>query len=237
MAKNTTLQNLGTGLRLPALLLLAGQVLYIAATLLHAGGDANNHRSIFEIYAHDQIWTAVHLGQFAAMAVLLGGLLSLFAVLDTPDGRSSSLYQCGRAATIAAFVLYGVLQAVDGVALKQVVEAWNSAPVTEKAARFASAEAVRWLEWGVRSYHDFALCLALLAGAFSVSRLRHWVPGLAMHLSAAAYFAQGWLAGSEGFSAAQSNAIVIGWACNLVWMLWLLVMSFRSTSRIISVET
>lgn len=236
MAKDTTPQNLGTELRLPALQLVAGQVLYIAATLLHAGGDANNHQAIFEVYAHDQIWTAVHLGQFAAMAILLGGLLNLFAVLDAAAGRSSWLRQCGCAATIAAFVLYGVLQAIDGVALKQVVEAWNNAPVTEKAARFASAEVVRWLEWGARSYHDFALCLALLAGAFSVSRLQHWAPGLAMYLSAAAYFAQGWLAGSEGFSAAQSNAIVIGWAFNLVWMLWLLATSLRAASTI-SMET
>ena len=42
--------------------------------------------------------------------------------------------------------------AVDGVALKQAVNAWASAPVAEKAARFASAEAIRWIEWGARSY-------------------------------------------------------------------------------------
>jgi len=34
---------------------------------------------------------------------------------------------------------------VDGVALKQAVNAWASAPDAEKAARFASAEAIRWL--------------------------------------------------------------------------------------------
>ena len=48
--------------------------------------------------------------------------------------------------------LYGVVMAVDGVALKQAVNAWASAPVAEKAARFASAEAIRWIEWGARSY-------------------------------------------------------------------------------------
>jgi hypothetical protein len=40
--------------------------------------------------------------------------------------------------------------------------AWTNAPDAEKAARFASAEAVRWVEWGMRSYHNFALGLALL---------------------------------------------------------------------------
>ena len=42
--------------------------------------------------------------------------------------------------TAATLALYGVLQAVDGVALKQAVNAWASAPDAEKATRFASAE-------------------------------------------------------------------------------------------------
>jgi len=46
---------------------------------------------------------------------------------------------------------------VDGVALKQAVDAWASAPDVEKVARFASAEAIPWLEWGVRNYQDFTL--------------------------------------------------------------------------------
>ena len=47
---------------------------------------------------------------------------------------------------IAALALYGVLQAVDGVALKEAVDAGVSAPDAEKAARFGNAETVRWLE-------------------------------------------------------------------------------------------
>jgi len=50
------------------------------------------------------------------------------------------------------------------------VDAWATAPDAEKAARFASAEAIRWLEWGVRSYQDFTLGLALLLAAAAVAR-------------------------------------------------------------------
>ena len=39
---------------------------------------------------------------------------------------------------------------------------------TEKAARFASAEAMRWLGWGARSYYDYALGLALLLIAAAI---------------------------------------------------------------------
>jgi len=62
-----------TSLRLSSMLLLGGQLLYIVVTLFHAGGDANNHHAIFATYAANAIWTAVHLGQFVAMAILLGG--------------------------------------------------------------------------------------------------------------------------------------------------------------------
>jgi len=67
-----------------------------------------------------------------------------------------------------ALALYGVLQAVDGVALKQAVDAWASAPEVEKSVRFASAEAIRWLEWGVRSYQSFMLGVTFLLFAIVI---------------------------------------------------------------------
>ena len=65
-------------LRLPAALLLFGQLLYIVITQFHADGDANNHPAVFAEYADSEIWTPVHLGQFIGMAILLAGLLALF---------------------------------------------------------------------------------------------------------------------------------------------------------------
>src|SRR5215217_6466125 len=149
-----------TSLRLSAWLLLVGQLLYILVTQFHAGGDANNHPAIFAEYAGSGIWTAVHLGQFASMAILLGGLLALLFALDVQAGTARWAGRFGAASSTATLALFGVLQAVDGVALKQAVNAWASAPDAEKAARFASAEAIRWLEWGMRSYQNFALGIA-----------------------------------------------------------------------------
>jgi hypothetical protein len=40
---------------------------------------------------------------------------------------------------------------VDGVGLKQAVNAWASAGDGDKAVRFAAAETVRWLEWAVKA--------------------------------------------------------------------------------------
>src|SRR3954454_15723600 len=133
------------------MLLLAGQLLYIVVTFLHPGGEANDHHDVFAEYADSGSWTVVHLGQFAGMAIFLAGLIALFSALHGP-ARATARF--GAAAATAALALHGALQAVDGVALKQAVTAWAGAPDAEKAARFAGAEAIRWLEWGMRSYHN-----------------------------------------------------------------------------------
>ena len=163
------------------------------------------------------------------MAILLAGLLALFFALDAQAGTARWAGRFGAAAAVATLALYGVVLAVDGVALKQAVNAWASAPDAEKAARFASAEAIRWLEWGMRSYQNFALGLAVLLFAVAVVRTA-WVPrpiAYLMGLSGLTYLVQGWVAGSEGFSQTQTIAIVLAWVLNVAWMIWLVVVAWR----------
>jgi hypothetical protein len=218
-----------TSLRLSATLLLVGQLLYVLVTQFHTGGDANDHPAIFAAYAGSGLWTAVHLGQFTGMAILLAGLLALFFTLDVQAGTARWAGRFGAAAAVVALALYGALQAVDGVANKQADAAWVSAPDAEKAARFASAEAIRWLEWGMRSYQDFALGLALLLFAAAVVRTA-WAPrplAYLMGLSGLTYLAQGWVLGSEGFSPTHTVLIVLAWVLSLAWMIWLVVVAWR----------
>jgi len=217
-----------TSLRISASLLLAGQILYIVVTLFHTGGEANNHLAIFAGYAASDIWTAVHVGQFACMALLLAGLFTLSFALDV-EGAARWAGRFGAALTVAALALYGAVLAVDGVALKQAVNAWASAPDAEKAARFASAEAIRWLEWGMRSYQNFVLGLAVLLFAIAIVRTP-WLPRslvYPMGLSGLAYLVQGWLAGSEGFSHSHEIGIISAEALNIVWMIWLVFVAWR----------
>jgi hypothetical protein len=118
---------------------------------------------------------------------------------------------------------------VDGVANKQVDDAWVAAPAAEKAARFASAEAIRWLEWGARSYQDFARGLALLLLAVAVVRTA-WVArpiAYLMGLSGLTYLVQGWVVGSEGFSGTHTILILLAWALSLAWMIWLILIAWR----------
>jgi hypothetical protein len=118
---------------------------------------------------------------------------------------------------------------VDGVALKQAVDAWAKAPEAEKAARFASAETIRWLEWGTRSYHSFTFGIALIllgAAVASTARLPKAL-GYMMALSGLAYLMQGWVLGAEGFPESNTVLILVGYALLLAWTVWLVVVASR----------
>ncbi|WP_344042665.1 hypothetical protein [Nocardioides panacihumi] len=222
----------GASLRLAARLLLAGQVLFILITQFHAGGDANDHQSIFARYAHSGDWKGVHALQFLTVAIIVAGLVILCAALDARTPTSVAVARVGAVLAVVSLALYGVLQAVDGIGNKQVDHAWTTAGA-DKSARFASAEAMRWLEWGMSSYHAYAMGLALLVVAAGVAGAMPTAPRMIaalMGLSGLAYLAEGWVAGSDGFNSAHSVLIVASWALSLAWMTWL-VMITRSSTR------
>ena len=219
-----------TLLRLSATLLFVGELLSLLVGLLHpAHENPNNHSAAFAEYAASANWTPVHLGQFAGMAVIIAGLLVLFFALNVHAGAAGWAGRFAAVSAVVALALYGVLQAVDGVALKQAVDAWASAPAAEKAARFASAEAIRWLEWAVRSYHSFLFGLALvlfatvIVGTARVPRLI----GYLMGLSGLTYLVQGWILGSEGFSATNTIPQLLAYLFVFAWSIWLLILAWR----------
>jgi hypothetical protein len=216
--------------RLAAVLLLVGVVVTAIAGFLHAeGADANDHQAIFALYAASQSWTAVHLGQFIGMVIITFGLVALFFALDVRSGVGVWLNRFALLSAGTAVALYGVLQAVDGVGLKQAVNAWASAGDGDKAVRFAGAETVRWLEWAVRSYQSFVFGLALLLfGAVIAVTGRISRPiGYLMALSGLCYVAQGWIIGSSGFSSANQIPTLLGIGLILVWTIWLLIAALR----------
>src|SRR5207248_998366 len=217
-------------LRLSATLLFAGELLSLLAGIFHpAREDPNDHKAVFAEYANSAHWTAIHIGQFAGMAVIIAGLLVLFFALNVSAGTPGWANRFGAVSAVVALALYGALQAVDGVALKQAVDARASAPDAEKAARFASAEAIRWLEWGVRSYQSFMLGLTLVLFAIAIiwtARIPRPV-GYLMAMSGVAYISQGCVLGSEGFSATNTSPQLLAYVLMFAWSIWLLVLAWR----------
>jgi hypothetical protein len=218
-------------LRLSATLVFIGEVLFAIVTLFHPDGDANNHPAVFAEYASSASYTALHFVQFVFMAVLLAGLLVLFFALDVRSGALGWVGRFAAVSVVVALALYGVLQAVDGVALKQAVDAWASAPEAQKATRFASAETVRWLEWGINEYQIFMFALALILLATVIvgtARVPRAI-GYLMGLTAIPMLVQSFVVGTEGFSVSwlAGSLSVVALPLMLAWSIWLLIVAWR----------
>lgn len=226
-------------LRLSTALLALGIVVSSVAGVLHTeGGPANDHATVFAAYARSSIWTPVHLGQFVGMALLVAGLLALVQCLKSEAGLGRWVGRFALVSAVGALALYGALQAVDGVALKQAVNAWLVASESEKPVLFAASEAIRWVEWGLRSYHSFVFGLALLLTGTVVVR-SDLVPdpiGYLVGIAGLGYFAQGWIVGSEGFSSANTMPTLITIVALVASVLWLTVFSWRLPGRTASVK-
>ena len=218
-------------LRLSATLVVIGELLFAIVTLFHADGPANNHPVVFAEYARSASWVPVHLGQFVFMAVLLLGLLVLSFALNVRSGALGWVGRFAAVSVVVALALYGVVQAVDGVANKHAVDAWSSAPEAEKAARFASAETMRWLEWGTSSYQTFMFALALILLATVIvwtARVPRAI-GYLMGLAAIPMLVQSQVVGTEGFAVplVAGSLSVVGLPLMLAWSIWLLIVAWR----------
>ena len=130
---------------------------------------------------------------------------------------------------MVTIALTGVLQAVDGVALKAAADAWLAAPLADQGARLAATEAVRWLEWAVRSYQRtmFGITLILVATQIVVTARIPRPIGIVMALSGLAYIAQGVVVGAEGFSANGTIPGLLALVLDLAWMIWLVIVAWQ----------
>jgi hypothetical protein len=221
----------GTLLRASVVLLIVGWVLLtFASEVLHPGGGAT-FQATFANYAASGDWAAVHLAEFAGTVLYFAGLLVLFFALNVAEGPARWLAFFGAVSAGATLVLVAVLHAVDGVALKQAVDAWASAPAAEKATSYAGVLTVRWVEWGVSSYQDFlwGLTLVLFGTTIAVTARIGRPIGYLMGLSGLAWLILGWLIGTRGFTAANNLPQYAFFGLTTAWIIWLLISALRMT--------
>lgn len=189
-------------LRLAAVLFIAGIVVYAIAQVFHAGEfttptQGPDSPAVFAAYANSSIWTLVHACQFAAFILINFGLLALFSALNVRTGLLGNVNRFAAASAVAALALNGVLYAVDGVALKQAVDSWHSAPSSEQSTYYAVALGIRGVEWGMRSYENYAMGLSyFLIGIVIASSARIPRPiGYIMGFTGLAEISDGWMIG------------------------------------------
>src|SRR5436190_15255533 len=119
--------------RIGATCAITGSVLLFVGTYLHPmGADPNQTVAAFTEYAADRLWVASHLTQLAGVALMVAALLLLARRLESANGTGWSRLAAGGA--IASLAVATALQAVDGIALKALVDSWAVAPATQKEA-------------------------------------------------------------------------------------------------------
>ena len=137
----------------------------LVSTLLHPlDADPNDPVAAFAEYASSETWIVSHLGQFLGVALIAMALVALSHNLR--DRRAEAWGIVGRAGAIMTVAMAAALQAVDGIALKKMVDRWVAAAPSDKVVAFESAFAVRQIEVGMTSL--FSLVFGLTAAVFGV---------------------------------------------------------------------
>jgi hypothetical protein len=149
--------------KLTIALLAFGIAGLVVGTALHPGHEnpADAVRAFAE-YAADRTWLASHLIQLAGVIAMLLGMLSVVAQLGPERGAAAALpLQITLVAASAS--LYAALQAVDGVALKLMLDQWAASGSRDRDGLFIASLAIRHVEIGLAAIVSLATGLTVLA--------------------------------------------------------------------------
>ena len=208
--------------RMGATCAIAGSVLLFIGTYLHPmEADPNQAIAAFAEYAADRLWVASHLTQLAGVALILAALLLLAQQLRAGSAAAWAVVAAG-AATVSLAVAVA-LQAVDGIALKFMVDAWVAAPAAQKDGLFHAAFAVRQIEVGLASMTSLSMGLtAILYGVALLVDRTHpkWLGGLAM-IGGVPTMIAGVVIAHTGFS---GLAMAINMPANALLLAWMLIL-------------
>jgi hypothetical protein len=214
--------------RIGATCVIVGSVLLLIGTYLHPmKADPNDVIAAFTEYAADRLWVASHLTQLAGVVLVVTALLFLSQRLEAASGTGWARIAAGGAITSLAVTT--VLQAVDGIALKAMVDAWAVAPASQEEAAFHVAFAVRQVEIGLASMLSllFGLTVTVYGVALVVDyTYPKWLGGLAIGggvLTAVA----GVVMASTGFSRLAMAIGMPAISIVLVWMFTVGVLMWR----------
>lgn len=209
--------------RVGAVCAISGVTLLIIGTYLHPmGADPNDPAAAFTEYAQDRLWIASHLLQLAGVAAMMAALLFLAGQLEAR--KRSSVVRIAAAGAIATLTLAAALQAVDGIALKSMVDTWAAAPASEKEGVFHATFAIRQVEIGLASM--LSLSFGLTMTLYGIALLGEeaypkWFAGLAIAGSVPTIVG-GVVMAYTGFS---GLAMAINMPANLLLLFWMLALA------------
>jgi len=207
---------------------IGGALLLFAGTYLHpSGADPNDAIAAFSEYAADQFWIASHLTQLLGVALIVCALIQLSRLLAS--GSASGLAWIAAAGAIASLAVAAATQAVDGIALKNMVDAWGAAAEPDKTALFYATYGVRQIEVGLASITSLLFGITMCVyGAALISDQRFgkwlgWLPIIGGIPTAVA----GVVIAYTGFSALAMSINMPANSLLLIWMIALGVLFWR----------
>jgi len=214
--------------RVGATCAITGSIMLFIGTYLHPmSADPNQAVAAFTEYAADRLWVASHLTQLAGMALMVSALVLLAQQVTTENTRGWARLAVGGA--IVSLTVATTLQAVDGVALKVMVDTWAAAPAAQKEEAFYAAFAVRQIEVGLASMLSLSLGLtAIVYGGILLvcDASPKWVAGLAI-VGGVPTIVAGIVIAYSGFSELSMTINMPASSLLLIWMLILGVYMWR----------
>ncbi len=214
-------------LRIGGVATVFGAALLLGGTLLHPiYADFSDSATALQEFASSETWFSSHLGQLVGVLFVVGGLVALYALIARRSSRS--LARLGMAGAIASAGVFAALQAVEGIALKRMADAWLQAPAAEKTAIFHATEAVRQLGMGLTSVVGVLFGITVLIYGASIVQsnvLPKWLGwfavlaglGTAVGGMAMAHTDLSWLAAGIGL---PSQLLVMLWLLFVGSLMW-----------------
>jgi len=200
---------------------IVGAISLLVGTSLHPShADPNDPYAAFSEYAAHHDWVAVHLIQLLGIALMVVTLMALSKMME--NGRGGMMAHLGTVGATTSLAIAAALQAVDGIALKLMVDRWANAPIANKDMLFYATVGVRQIEVGLASM------LSLMLGSTAI------IYGLAQRSDDNFPNGVSWLAiiGGLGTAAAGiamsqtgfSNAtMIINMPSNLLLLVWMVL--------------
>jgi hypothetical protein len=210
---------------------IAGVVVLFVATMLHPldahPGDAP---AAFAEYALDRFWVATHIGQLLGVVLIATGLVALSWRLRVGRAGVWALLAC--LATVLSVALAAALQAVDGIALKFMVDRWSASAEGTRAAAFEAAYGVRQIEIGMASLTGafFGLTVLLYGIALALSPVGPTWLGVFGALAGIATVISSVVQAHTGFSTVAMATSVPSSIVVLLWSLCVGILLLRTSS-------
>jgi hypothetical protein len=206
--------------RVSAIAALVGVLLLFMGTFLHpSSANPTDAIAAFTEYAADRLWVSSHLMQLLG-CLSIGASLVLFSQ-TLMAGAVAVWARLGMAGAIASMAMFSALQAVDGVALKVMVDRWSPAAEPEKAMLFQVAFGVRQIEIGLASTSSllFGLTMSIYGMAILSDRqFPRWLGAIAI-LGSTFTIGGGIVYAYSGFSNLGMWLTMPG---SILFMLWLI---------------